>query len=356
MNYKEITSNEYQKLLENKKNIFNNTFKNTNKLIEDKKQILKTDPDAIIKKQQKDDYIEKLSDLISKKINNVDELKKISNKIDFKDFADRINLKKVADKIELKNDETSQPSYKNDYTHYIKNPNILADKIVEIYTVNPNAKVYSPTNKENDIKLQNVVNKINKDKNIGKQYKEFVNEFRNIPNNTKIKYDYEIYKNLVLDRINNEEVKPSNDKSLIEKIGNKTIKNLLGQGVDQYKTIKIDKDGLKKNILKIRYNNGRKLNNKYLHDDMIISNNMKNDIMKNANINKLSKNEYHVYTLLNKYKNDNTNLLISSYLAGNKSTDLYNTINKNLYNKLKDDQITKQNYNNIFKKINTNNI
>ena len=55
------------------------------------------------------------------------------------------------------------------------------------------------------------------------------------------------------------------------------------------------------------------LNNKYLHDDMIISNNMKNDIFKNTNINKLSKNEYHVYSILNKYKNDDTNLLISSY-------------------------------------------
>ena len=120
--------------------------------------------------------------------------------------------------------------------------------------------------------------------------------------------------------------------------------------------IKIDKDALKKNILKIRYNNGRKFNNKYLHDDMFISNNMKNAIMKNTNINKLSKNEYHVCTLLNKYKNDNTNLLISSYLAGNNSTDLYNTINKNLYNKLKNNQITKQNYNNILKKINNNNI
>ena len=43
---------------------------------------------------------------------------------------------------------------------------------------------------------------------------------------------------------------------------------------------------------------------------------------------------YHVFTLLNKYKNDDTNLLISSYLAGNTSTNLYNTINKNLYNKL----------------------
>ena len=44
---------------------------------------------------------------------------------------------------------------------------------------------------------------------------------------------------------------------------------------------------------------------------MIISNNMKNAILKNTNINKFTKNEYHVYTLLNKYKNDDTNLLIS---------------------------------------------
>ena len=197
--------------------------------------------------------------------------------------------------------------------------------------------------------MQNVVNKINKDDNINEQYKEFVNEFRNIPNNTKIKYDYEIYKDLILDKINNEE-EPSNDNSFITEVGKKTIKNLLGQGVNEYKTIKIDEDALKKNILKIRYNNGRKLNNKFLHNDMIISNNMKNAIMKNTNINKLSKNEYHVYTLLDKYKNDNTNLLISSYLAGNESTDLYNTINKNLYNKLKNNEITKQNYNNILKK------
>ena len=352
MNYKEISADEYEKLLQNKKNIFNNTFKNTNKLVEDKKQILKTDPDAIIKKQQKDDYIEKLSDLISKKINNTDDLKKIGDKIDFKKITDRINLKELSDKIELKNNEVTQPSYKNNYMYYIKNPNVLADKIVEIYEVNPNAKVYTPTNKENAVKLQNIVNKINKDKNIDEQYKGFVNEFRNITNNTKIEYDYKTYKNLVLDKINNED----SNGSFIKEIGKKTIKNLIGQGINEYKTIKIDKDALKKNILKIRYNNGRKLNNKYLHDDMIISNNMKNAILKNTNINKLSKNEHHVYNLLNKYKNDNTNLLISSYLAGNHSTDLYNTINKNLYNKLKNNQITKQSYNNILKKINTNNI
>ena len=83
---------------------------------------------------------------------------------------------------------------------------------------------------------------------------------------------------------------------------------------------------------------------------MIISNNMKNAILKNINVNKLTKKEYHVYTILKKYKNDNTNLLISSYLSGNKSTDLYNTINRNLYNKLKNNQIIKQNYYNILKK------
>ena len=130
-------------------------------------------------------------------------------------------------------------------------------------------------------------------------------------------------------------------------MGKEFIKNLKEEGINEYKMIKIDKDALKKNILKIRYNNGRKLNNKYLHDDMIISNNMKNAILKNTNINKLSKNEYHVHTLLNKYKNDGTNLLISSYLTGNKSTDLYNTINKNLYNKLKNNELSKLRYYNI---------
>ena len=69
--------------------------------------------------------------------------------------------------------------------------------------------------KKNKVKLQNVVNKIDKDENIGKQYKEFVLEFRNIPGNTNISYDYETYKNLVLDRINEE---TSNDDSFIKKL------------------------------------------------------------------------------------------------------------------------------------------
>ena len=77
----------------------------------------------------------------------------------------------------------SQPSYKNDYEYYIKNPNILADKIVEIYDNNPN----NP---------------------------------------------YETYKNLVLDRIDNEEVSTSNDDSFIKNVGKEFIKNLKGDGIN----------------------------------------------------------------------------------------------------------------------------
>ena len=81
---------------------------------------MKTDPDAIIKKQEKDNYIEKLSDMISKKNNNTDESKKIGDKIDFKKITDKINLKEISDKIDLKNEETLQPSYKNDYIFHQK--------------------------------------------------------------------------------------------------------------------------------------------------------------------------------------------------------------------------------------------
>ena len=68
---------------------------------------METDPDTIIKRQQKRDYVEKLSDLISQKINNTDDLKKISDKIDSKKIIDRFKLKEISDEIELKNDETS---------------------------------------------------------------------------------------------------------------------------------------------------------------------------------------------------------------------------------------------------------
>ena len=79
---------------------------------------------------------------------------------------------------------------------------------------------------------------------------------------------------------------------------------------------------------------------------------MKNTILKNKNINKLSKNEYDVYNALQKYrKNDKLQLFISFYLAGNKSKDLYNKINELLYNDYKNNKISKIEYQNIINKL-----
>ena len=96
----------------------------------------------------------------------------------------------------------------------------------------------------------------------------------------------------------------------------------------------MDENLLKKNISKVRYiNSNRRVNNKFLKEDYQISNNMKNAILKNTGLNKLIKNEYDVYNILQKYRktDNNLQLLISSYLAGNKSKDLYNKINETLY-------------------------
>ena len=71
---------------------------------------------------------------------------------------------------------------------------------------------------------------------------------------------------------------------------------------------------------------------------------MKNAILKNKNINKLTKNECNVCNALQKYKNnDKLQLFVSSYLAGNKSKDLDNKINELLYNNYKNNKISKKN-------------
>ena len=121
-----------------------------------------------------------------------------------------------------------------------------------------------------------------------------------------------------------------------------------------FNKIKIDENLLKKNILKVRYiNSNRRVNNRFLKEDYKISNNIKNSILKNTNLNKLSKNEYDVDNTLQRYRknNDNLQLFLSSYLAGNKSKDLYNKINELLYKNYKNNIISKKQYQNIINKL-----
>ena len=61
-----------------------------------------------------------------------------------------------------------------------------------------------------------------------------------------------------------------------------------------------------------------------------------------------------IYHELQKFlnKEQNINVLIGSYISGNNSKKLYNKISLMLYNKLKNNIISKKEYTNLINKIN----
>ena len=59
---------------------------------------------------------------------------------------------------------------------------------------------------------------------------------------------------------------------------------------------------------------------------------------------------YEILKYLN--KDQDINILIGSYLAGNNSKALFNKINKLLYDKYKNNLITQKEYTNLLSKIN----
>ena len=329
--FKEISVEDYKKLLNNKQHTFAKTFKNIELLQKFEDRKIKNDSiDDIIDEEQKvekeDKYIQKLTDKLSEKIN--------------KNNSDLINI----------NDKES-------VINFIKN----------VYIKYKNASLYKPRNENiEEVSLESIMNSIKNNQNIGKSDRENIYNIYKTNNDFKnVTIDYNEYKNALedIEKFRNVDITKNvktkskslpSKKSLIptlkDNLSKTIIQNITGEG---YNKIKIDQDLLKKNILKVRYiSNNRKVHNDLLKDDYKISNNMKNAILKNKNINKLSKNEYDVYNALQKYKNnDKLQLLISSYIAGNKSKDLYNKINEMLYNNYKNNKITKKEYQNIINKI-----
>ena len=81
---------------------------------------------------------------------------------------------------------------------------------------------------------------------------------------------------------------------------------------------------------------------------------MKNSIKYNKNLHKLSKNEMKIYHELQIFlnKEQDINVLISSYLSGNNSKKQCNKISSILYNKLKNGIINKKEYMKLINKIN----
>ena len=127
---------------------------------------------------------------------------------------------------------------------------------------------------------------------------------------------------------------------------------LKGGSVNNNNNIKI-KD-LDKGILRVRYSNNRKLANKLLKDDYKISKRMVDAIKFNKDIHRLSDNEKNIYYQLQKFlnKEQDINVLIGSFISGNHSKSLYNKINKMLYNKLRNNLISKKEYTSLLNKIN----
>ena len=81
---------------------------------------------------------------------------------------------------------------------------------------------------------------------------------------------------------------------------------------------------------------------------------MKKAIKFNKDLHKLSNNEMKIYHELQNFlnKGQDMNILIGSYLSGNNSKKLYNKISSILYNKLKNNIISKKEYTKLINKIN----
>ena len=303
--FKKISIGEYNNLIKNKNKMYNITPQFTSIELMNKYR-----DDANINKN-----IEINENLNKQNENLVKEIDKNLNKY----LIEKPDIAKYKDQYTFKNDSDILNSF---------------NKIFADYELS-----YKPRSKTIEVSTQYLLNKLEKSKKIPKElFQYFDNNLRNKKKlNVKFKLHYPDDIPLI----------PENDDE-----DNDSITPIQNGG--SLNNIKIDENALNKNILKIRYLNGRKLNNKLLKHDYKISKNMKEAIKFNKNIHKLSQNEKNIYYELEKYinKDKSLDILIGSYLSGNNNKKLFNRINKIMYSKYKNNLITQKEYTNMLKQIN----
>ena len=318
MSFRTIDLNEYKRLLNNKKKMYDFTFptpESVNKYRDDDKINQKILNDEEIDKQNKN-----LSEMFDKNLDkNLNKYFNEKNKnfvVDMLNIDDNskdlIEVDKNEDKNLLKDVFEIEDQYK-----FIKDEDIIDSfqKVFQDYNV-----VYKPHKKSKNIYVKYLLDKLYNSDNVPKEiFNHFNNSLINLKSkNKKIPVNY------------------NDDGKMIMEGGNIKLKDL------------------DKGILRVRYSNNRKLSNKLLKDDYKISKRMINSIKFNKDIHKLSNNEKNIYYELQKFlnKEQDINVLIGSYLSGNHSKPLYNKINKILYNKLKNNLISKKEYSSLLNKIN----
>ena len=321
MSFKTINLEEYEKLLKNKKKMFDMTFptpESVNKYRDNDENINQ----KILNDEQIDKQNKNLSEMFDKNLNKYfNEKNKVPFVVDMLNLGnnstDLIKMDKHEDKNLLKDVFEIEDQYK-----FIKDENIIDSfqKVFKDYNV-----VYKPHKKSKNIYVKSLLDKLYNSDSVPK---EIFNHFNN--SLTKLKK-----------KSRKIPVNYNDDDEML----------LKGEGFNN-NNIKIkDSD---KGILRIRYSNNRKLTSKLLKDDYKISKRMVNAIKFNKDIHKLSNNEKNIYYELQKFlnKEQNINVLIGSYLSGNHSKSLYNKINKMLHNKLKNNLISKKEYSSLLNKIN----
>ena len=316
MSFRTIDLDEYKRLLNNKKKVYDMTFPTP----ESVNKYRDTD-DKINQKILNDEQIDKqnknLSEMFDKNLNKYfNEKNKVPFVVDMLNLGDNstdlIKVDKHEDKNLLKEVFEIDDQYK-----FIKDEDIIDSfqKVFQDYNV-----VYKPHKKSKNIYVKYLLDKLYNSDSVPKEiFNHFNNSLINLKSkNKKIPVNY------------------NDDGKMIMKGGNIKIKDL------------------DKGILRVRYSNNRKLTNKLLKDDYKISKRMVNAIKFNKDIHKLSSNEKNIYYELQKFlnKEQDINVLIGSYLSGNNSKPLYNKINKILYNKLKNNLISKKEYTTLLNKIN----
>ena len=330
MTFKTINLEEYRRLLKNKKKMFDMTFPT---------------PESVNKYRDTDENINQkilYDEEINKQNNNLSEifdknLDKNLNKY-FNEKTDNISTENLPDQSndnistenlpDQSNDNISNDSIdiddRFDNFKFITDEDILSsfDKVFKEYNI-----IYTPNVKTTNINVKYLLRKLSDNKSVPR---DIFNYFDTNLSNLKFK----------------------NKKIPIENIDSRLM--IKKKGIKQFGGDNIKIKDLDKGILRIRYSNNRKLSNKLLKDDYKISKRMINAIKFNKDIHKLSNNEKTIYYELQKFlnKQQDINVLIGSYLSGNNSKSLYNNINQMLYNKLKNNLISKKEYSSLLNKIN----
>ena len=310
--FETINLDDYKKLVDNEKKIFDLTENFTT-------------PEILNKYRHSDKNVEdkiKEKEIIKEKYENIDKIinksiDKLKSKNDFiTNYDDDDDDDSVLNKTEYDYYDIMSKTYGQNY-RFDSDDEILNSfsKIFKEYDME-----YNPRANTRYYRVRYLLNKLKENKNIPKN---LYNHFH-----TTISENNKAYHIIPIDK--NEQTGSSVNNIIIN-----------------------DKD-LNKGILKVRYLNNRKLTNNLLKHDYKISEKMKKAIKFNKDIHKLSKNEMKIYHELQKFlnKEQDINVLIGSYLSGNNSKKLYNKISSMLYNKLKNNIISKKEYTKLINKIN----